>query len=272
MNLAFIGDLTVDYYPDQQKMLLGGSSLNSALWAKRQGAHASIVAAVGSDGLGASYKHKLSEEDIDPTCISVLPGKTSSITITLTETGERQFSGWDPGVLADFHLGDKEKTFLLGQHVSSLTLYGPTQHLLPEYLSLRQGKNTYQGLMAVDFGDFSQFDGNVGLIQTATSVVDIVFLGLDAYTQGELIAQLQDIAKASRATIVVTLAAEGSLAMQKDSIIKQKAQSVSVVDATGAGDAYIAGFLVEYAKSNNLKEAMKQGTQLATKVIQQLGA
>jgi len=45
-----------------------------------------------------------------------------------------------------------------------------------------------------------------------------------------------------------------------------------IIDTTGAGDAYTAGFLFGYAQKKSLEECAKLGTFCATQVIQQVGA
>jgi sugar/nucleoside kinase (ribokinase family) len=46
----------------------------------------------------------------------------------------------------------------------------------------------------------------------------------------------------------------------------------TIVDTTGAGDAYTAGFLYGYTQKKSLEECAKLGTFCATQVIQQIGA
>jgi len=56
-------------------------------------------------------------------------------------------------------------------------------------------------------------------------------------------------------------------------VIQQAADVVkTVVDTTGAGDAYSAGFLYGWATDRSLEDCARYGTYCATKVIQQLGA
>ena len=53
----------------------------------------------------------------------------------------------------------------------------------------------------------------------------------------------------------------------------QPAASVeTIVDTTGAGDAYTAGFLFGYTQKKSLEECANLGTFCATQVIQQVGA
>ncbi|MDH5262223.1 MAG: adenosine kinase [Gammaproteobacteria bacterium] len=75
------------------------------------------------------------------------------------------------------------------------------------------------------------------------------------------------------ALFAVTRSAEGSVIVQGKKVIQQAADVVkTVVDTTGAGDAYSAGFLYGWATDRSLEDCARYGTYCATKVIQQLGA
>jgi sugar/nucleoside kinase (ribokinase family) len=52
----------------------------------------------------------------------------------------------------------------------------------------------------------------------------------------------------------------------------QSARDVPVIDATGAGDSFLAGFLVRYLKTKDVQGSLAAGTSLASKVIQKVGA
>ncbi len=71
---------------------------------------------------------------------------------------------------------------------------------------------------------------------------------------------------------VMTRSEKGSVIVHGDRTIVQPATPVEkIVDTTGAGDAYIAGFLCGYTQKQSLEECAKLGTFCATQVIQQVG-
>ena len=71
----------------------------------------------------------------------------------------------------------------------------------------------------------------------------------------------------------MTRSEKGSVIMHKGETILQPATPVeTIVDTTGAGDAYTAGFLYGLTYDKSLPECAKLGTFCATKVIQQVGA
>jgi sugar/nucleoside kinase (ribokinase family) len=71
----------------------------------------------------------------------------------------------------------------------------------------------------------------------------------------------------------MTRSEKGSVIIHGDEVVLQDATPVeTVVDTTGAGDAYTAGFLYGLAYDRTLKESAELGTLCATRVIQQVGA
>ena len=72
---------------------------------------------------------------------------------------------------------------------------------------------------------------------------------------------------------VMTRSEKGSVIMHGNRPIVQPATRVDdIVDSTGAGDAYTAGFLYGYTQKKSLEECARLGTFCATQVIQQVGA
>ena len=72
---------------------------------------------------------------------------------------------------------------------------------------------------------------------------------------------------------IVTRSERGSVIVHGDTRIDQPAYAVDhVTDATGAGDAYTAGFLYGYTAGIGLAASAEMGTRCATAVIQQIGA
>ena len=55
-------------------------------------------------------------------------------------------------------------------------------------------------------------------------------------------------------------------------IVQEATPVETIVDTTGAGDAYTAGFLYGYTAGMSLQESARLGTFCATQVIQQVGA
>ena len=79
--------------------------------------------------------------------------------------------------------------------------------------------------------------------------------------------------KESNKLIVVTRSNKGSLAVRENEIINCESIKVDkVLDLTGAGDLFAAGFLKEYLDKSDIKKCLTSGSIAASKIIQKIGA
>ena len=73
--------------------------------------------------------------------------------------------------------------------------------------------------------------------------------------------------------IIITRSENGSLAILNNEITKCESIKVDkVLDLTGAGDLFAAGFLKEYLDKSNIKKCLQTGSKLAAEIIQKIGA
>ncbi len=73
--------------------------------------------------------------------------------------------------------------------------------------------------------------------------------------------------------LVITRGEKGSIAIQKNEIIEcESKKNLKIIDLTGAGDLFAAGFLHGYVNNLSIKESLEKGTEMASKIIQKIGA
>ncbi|MDC0054547.1 adenosine kinase [Candidatus Pelagibacter sp.] len=73
--------------------------------------------------------------------------------------------------------------------------------------------------------------------------------------------------------IVLTRGENGAIAIKSDEIVECGIQkNLKIVDLTGAGDLFAAGFLHGHVNNLSIKESLEKGTEMSSKVIQQIGA
>ncbi len=73
--------------------------------------------------------------------------------------------------------------------------------------------------------------------------------------------------------MVLTRGENGAIAIKGDEVAECSAQkNLKIVDLTGAGDLFAAGFLHGYANNLSIKQSLEKGTEMSSKVIQQIGA
>jgi fructokinase len=72
--------------------------------------------------------------------------------------------------------------------------------------------------------------------------------------------------------IVITRSENGSLAIKNNEIVNCDSTKVDkILDLTGAGDLFAAGFLKEYLEKSDIKKCLMTGSVLASKIIQKIG-
>ena len=73
--------------------------------------------------------------------------------------------------------------------------------------------------------------------------------------------------------VVITRGEKGAVAIKGEEIAESGIKkNLKIVDLTGAGDLFAAGFLHGYINKLSTKECLKKGTEMSSKVIQQIGA
>ena len=73
--------------------------------------------------------------------------------------------------------------------------------------------------------------------------------------------------------LIVTRSAKGSIAIFNNEVFECESQkNLKLVDLTGAGDLFAAGFLHGYINEMSIQESLEKGTEMASKIIQKIGA
>jgi fructokinase len=71
----------------------------------------------------------------------------------------------------------------------------------------------------------------------------------------------------------MTRGEKGSNAIQKKEVVECKCKkNLKIVDLTGAGDLFAAGFLHGHINNLSIKESLEKGTEMSSKIIQKIGA
>ena len=73
--------------------------------------------------------------------------------------------------------------------------------------------------------------------------------------------------------MIITRGEKGAIAINGDQVVQNDIQkNLKIVDLTGAGDLFAAGFLHGYINKLSIKGCLEKGTEMSSRVIQQIGA
>jgi len=92
---------------------------------------------------------------------------------------------------------------------------------------------------------------------------------IDAKNFNEVI----EFSKQLNKLIIITRGENGSIAVKGEEVVENDIQkNLKIVDLTGAGDLFAAGFLHGHVNRLSVKQCLEKGTEMSSKVIQQIGA
>jgi fructokinase len=79
--------------------------------------------------------------------------------------------------------------------------------------------------------------------------------------------------KELKKTIIITRGEKGSIAIDKGFVTECKSKkNLKILDLTGAGDLFAAGYLHGHINNLTVQESLEKGTEMSSKIIQQIGA
>ncbi len=269
VRVTAVGDCGVDRYLNLGTDRPGGITLNFAANARRLFAPSDavgVVTALGTDDEAGLVRRAIAACGLEAT-IATLEGATSLQLIDRHPSGEKIFVRYEEGVLGRYRLGQEEREVIAGSDLLMAVVYSQIEGLFTSVM-----ESPSPGLRAVDFGDLDGVTGGVGLVERYLDRFHVAFFGLTS-AHVDLIASLERLALRSDRLFVVTLGSEGSVALTGGTRLECPAVAVAqVVDTTGAGDTFAAGFLSEYCRSRRVPESLAQGARCAAETVQRLGA
>jgi fructokinase len=260
------------------KIVAGGSAANTMAGISYLGGDASFVGKINSDELGLIYKKSLFDISVKFNYIEKKEKLTTGASIILiTPDSERtmctylgvssQLSAMD---LNAKQIENKKLVFLEGY----LWDKGTSEKMF-KYLIKIAKKNKIKIAMSLsdifcvsrhkkDFINLLKNDLDI-LIGNEKECIEL--------TASKNIKESINKLKKFNKLIVITRGQKGSLAIQDGNIINCKANKINkVLDLTGAGDLFAAGFLKKYLEKSEIKKCLYTGTLIASKIIKKIGA
>ena len=106
--------------------------------------------------------------------------------------------------------------------------------------------------------------------------LDIIFANEQEFTsliEAKKFEEVIDFSKQLNKLVVVTRGDKGAVAINGNEIVEcDIKKNLRIVDLTGAGDLFAAGFLHGYVNKLSINECLENGTEMSSRVIQQIGA
>lgn len=269
MKIVCVGDCGVDHYLPTDMLLCGGITSNFARQARKvfpADDEIQIVSAIGSDTHAANLARSAVEKPGFQSDITMMDGCTPVQFIEIEPTGEKNFIRYYEGVLQHFRINDSHEKLIAAADLLVTPVFLQIRGLFDSVMAAPQ-----PALTAVDFADFASHP-DFDHLEAYLDKIELAFFGLADEHDAE-IRKIGELAAAHNKLLIVTLGAAGCRAFHGSTEYERAAIDVpQVIDTTGAGDAFAAGFLSRYGHGASIPESLESGAQLAAKTVQHQGA
>jgi sugar/nucleoside kinase (ribokinase family) len=269
VRIVCAADCGVDRWNDRGLDRPGGIGLNVAVHMRRAcaaGDSVTVVAPVGDDAGADVVRDAIVRAGVEPD-LAVVPGATPVQHIRGAPGGERIFQRYEEGVLGGFRVTAGQRETIAHCDLLTTAAFGQGLAFFESVMACRPA-----GLRAVDFTNANDVGDPVAFAEHWSAELEVGLFGLQS-SDADLIDALESVARRSGRLFVVTLGPDGAIALGQGPRTRCPARAVEcVVDTTGAGDAFTAGFLCEYARGGDVSRSLARGTDVAAATLGHLGS
>jgi len=257
-----------------EQTIAGGSVANSIVGLSQLGNPVSFIGKVNNDELGNKYEKSLIDEKVKYSYKKKeeeIP--TGTCLILITPDSERTMCTF-LGIAGKVSDRDIDETAIKNSELIFLEGYlwdeGEPKAAFDKAMNLsRKTAMSLSDQFCVDRHKKSFLD-------LVKNKLDIVFANeqealslINAKNFDEVISFSKQLGK----LIVITRGEKGSIAIKNSELVEcEIKKNLKIVDLTGAGDLFAAGFLHGYVNNLTMKQSLEKGTEMSSKIIQVFGA
>ena len=262
IKLTALPCICVDVFDGIDMIRACGEAFNFAVHASRfTNIDVTLLGVIGKDKYAEAIMDSISKLDIDKSHIRIDERYQTANNMTyLTESGDRYYKddSWDGKILDNIVLNDNEIKILSGSDVVFVHFWASCFSQVVEL------KETLGFKLAVDFDVYRDF---ADMERFAPHVDFFMISGSE-----ELLPRFKELSNKYRSLFNVSLAERGSVTYFNGQEFRVQAVKVeNIIDTTGCGDSYHAGFVCSYMLENNIEKAMNVGSEIAAETLKHYG-
>ena len=257
-----------------EETVSGGSVANSIVGLSQLGNKVGFIGKINDDDMGQKYEQGLKKEKVEYFYDKKKENiPTGTCLILITPDSERTMCAF-LGTAGKINKTDIDVAAIKNSEITFLEGYlwdeGKPKEAFNEAIK-------YSNKTAMSLSDKFCVDRHKSsFLELVKNKLDIIFANeqeilelLDAKSFDEVISFGKELNK----TLVITRSDKGSIAINQNETIEcQSQKNLKIVDLTGAGDLFASGFLHGHINQMSFKESLNKGTEMASKVIQIIGA
>jgi len=257
-----------------EKTVSGGSVANSIVGISQLGDKVGFIGKVSDDDFGSKYEEGLKKENVEyfySKKKEVLP--TGTCLILVTPDSERTMCTF-LGTAGKINENDVSSSAVKKSEIIFLEGYlwdeGEPKKAFNKAIS-----NANKVAMSLS-DQFCVDRHKPHFLELVKNKLDITFANEQEITsliEAKDFNEVINFSKQLKKLVIVTRGEKGAVAIQGEEVIESGIQqNLKILDLTGAGDLFAAGFLHGHVNKLSIKESLKKGTEMSSKVIQQIGA
>ena len=257
-----------------EKTVSGGSVANSIVGISQLGNKVGFIGKVSDDDLGSKYEEGLKKENVEyfySKKKEELP--TGTCLILVTPDSERTMCTF-LGTAGKINESDVSSDAIKKSEIIFLEGYlwdeGEPKKAFDKAIN-----NANKVAMSLS-DQFCVDRHKPHFLDLVKNKLDITFANEQEITSlinAKNFDEVINFSKQLNKLIVLTRGENGAIAIKGNEVIECGVQkNLKIVDLTGAGDLFAAGFLHGHVNNLSLKESLEKGTEMSSKVIQQIGA
>lgn len=256
---------------------VGGNAANTSMGCSRLGLNASIVSWIGKDLEGEFVLRTLKEEGVDPLWVRISKDDTTDQSVILNFRGERTiFSYHSPRSLVLPTEAPETKYVYLTSSGDAFKELHPQVIRYVERVEARLAYNpgTYELKAGVEANKEILEHCSILILNSeeAGELARGRFVKFEEGRRAEQIGELmEELRELGPKIVAVTDGSEGSYAFNGDELVFAPPVETEVVEMTGAGDSFSAGFLSALILKKDLEDALLWGNINAASVISEIG-
>ena len=261
-----------------EKIEAGGSVANTMAGIAYLNGNPSFIGKVSSDEFGKVYKKSLEKINVNFSYIEKKENfSTGASIIFITPDSERTMCTY-LGISSQLSKHDIYEDNIKNCELIFLEGYlwdkGISEEMFKHVIKLAKKENIKVAMSLSDIFCVSRHKQD--FFDLFKNEIDILIGNekeINELTNKESLLESISILKKLNKLLVITRGEKGSLAVINNEIINcESIKVIEVLDLTGAGDLFAAGFLKEYLDKSDIKKCLATGSILASKVIQKIGA
>jgi len=255
----------------------GGSAANTAAVAAMLGARVAYLGKVADDELGAVFRHDITAAGVHfPTAPLSGGAPTARCLIAVTPDGQRTMNTY-LGACVTFAEADVDATVVAASEVVYLEgyLFDPPAAQTAFYAAARAAHAAGRRVALTLSDAFCVGRHHAAFRDLVAGHVDILFANeseIRSLYETDTFEEAAEAARRDVALAVLTRSEHGSLIVRGTERVPVAVEPTEVVDTTGAGDAYAAGFLAALTAGRSLSACGRIASIAAAAVIAQYGA